>query len=252
MYRARLQLGTTLDDEPGQQVQEITDAHQAWLKLKELYGEESTQAADRTWNDFIELRYEKGKVNRAPEFIRRYQYGLWQLRIAGIPTPARLQLSNFIRAVGDDKFSAFVNELDLDREATDVIETLYAAFLQFETEKEENEKLDLSLFGPPPPELVLPTSNSGSSKSKSNLLSKDTSDSLSKAEGKKRASSDRSEPGPSGQAKRTRISPDTNHEDRTLSSTETNPVSEETSPPGPAYSPDSPLFVPEEHTSNDR
>ena len=148
-FLARVKLGETLDDETGASVQAITDSHKAWEKLEELYAENEGEAADRCWDEFLNLSYEKSGV-KAPEFVRQYQRALWQTKLAKISTNHRLNVSNFIRAVGKPKFSEYVNNLEFDRGDSDIIETLYACFIQFEADSADDKDPDLCIFGKDP------------------------------------------------------------------------------------------------------
>lgn len=133
-YRARIQLGNTLDQETGAQVQDLSGTKETWDKLNDLYAENEGAASDRCWAELSQLRYKTSGV-KAPEFVRQYHILVWQCRLAGMHTSNQVQIANFVQAVGDPMFSTFFNNLDLDRSHCDTLDVIYASFLQYETEK---------------------------------------------------------------------------------------------------------------------
>jgi hypothetical protein len=110
-FKARVQPENTLKDETGKKLQDITNPPDAWRRLYAVYAEDECAALVRCWKEFMELSYQDSKV-KAPEFVRQYRLALLRLKLVKVNTNHRLQISNFVRAIGNPQFSDFFKQFE--------------------------------------------------------------------------------------------------------------------------------------------
>ncbi|CAI7591771.1 unnamed protein product [Penicillium glandicola] len=128
--RARDLLASGLGREPLLEIQRVTDAHEAYVKLESLYGKTSAQSVHIAWEKFCRVRYSTRGFTPAA-FVDRFKKGLRDVKDQCVDVPPTVELAQFQQAVKPNPNSTkFMANMKVDIYDPDFMERVYEDFLK--------------------------------------------------------------------------------------------------------------------------
>jgi hypothetical protein len=127
--RAREILGSSLEDEPRNMIDRISDAREAYLKLEVLYGDTSAQSIFVAWDKWGKVKYHR----RMPpgDFVERFKNGLQDVREQSVEVPSTVVLAVFQQAIKSHPESTkYMADMRVDAHDPELMEKVYPDFIR--------------------------------------------------------------------------------------------------------------------------
>ncbi|KAJ5781249.1 hypothetical protein N7457_006409 [Penicillium paradoxum] len=128
--RARDLLVSGLGEGPLSEIQQVTNAHEAYIKLESLYGKTSAQSVHIAWEKFSRVRYSTRGLTPAA-FVDRFKKSLQDVKDQCVEVPPTVELAQFQQAIKPNPHSTtFMADLKVDIYDPRLMELVYQSFLK--------------------------------------------------------------------------------------------------------------------------